>query len=366
LFLNGRWIQDRTLQHALTEAYRGLLMVGRQPVAFLSIDLPPDQVDVNVHPTKVEVRFQDAQQLYRQLLGMLRNRFLSMDLQSRLHVPAAAERPSGAPQWKFSPAPTTSPERQRELQTEFADWAQAQLAAWTPPTPDDNAAREAAVAATHDVEEMAQATTKHDKLVESAEARQNHAWTPRAMQIHDCYLVLETDAGMTVIDQHALHERILYEQLRTRILEGAIESQKLLLPVMLELSPREVAALVAHGDVLEELGFGVEEFGQGTVLVSRHPVLLGRTSLPELVKELAERLESGERAPSRRDILDSLMHLMACKAAVKAGQRLSAEEIETLLRQRHLVDDAHHCPHGRPTALTLTRAELDRQFGRLG
>jgi DNA mismatch repair protein MutL len=193
-----------------------------------------------------------------------------------------------------------------------------------------------------------------------------NAASPRALQIHDCYLVIETDEGMTVIDQHALHERILYEQLRERVLEGVIESQKLLLPVTLDLPSREVAALIGHREVLEQLGFRIEEFGQGTVLVDRHPVLLGRTNLPELIKDLAERLESGERAPTRRDILDDLLHLMSCKAAVKAGQQLSVEEINSLLRQRHLVDDAHHCPHGRPTALTLSRTELDRQFGRLG
>jgi DNA mismatch repair protein MutL len=362
VFLNGRWIQDRTLQHALTEAYRGLLMVGRQPVAFLFIDLPPDQVDVNVHPTKVEVRFQDAQQLYRQLLGMIRKTFLGMDLQSSLHVatsPAAAAPP---PRWNLAPSLPVPPERQREIQSEFAEWAQAQLAAWTPPSLEDNASWEASVAATLDPGDPPAPPSP----VEPAARTVWDAGHPRAMQIHDCYLVLESDTGLTVIDQHALHERILYEQLRRRVLDGAIESQKLLLPVTVELTARELAALTAHRDVLEQLGFSIDEFGQGTALVTRHPVLLGRTHLPELVKELAERLDSGERAPTRRDILDDLLHLMSCKAAVKAGQRLSAEEIDSLLQQRHLVDDAHHCPHGRPTALTLTRAELDRQFGRLG
>lgn len=376
LFLNGRWIQDRTLQHALTESYRGLLMVGRQPVAFLSIDLPPDQVDVNVHPTKVEVRFQDAQQLYRQLLGMIRKKFLSLDLQSPLHVAAAATAPatSGASfRWTSSPGPTVSPEKQRELQSEFANWAQAELAAWKPPAPDENVAGESNDFEKRDEADGIRVTNESpsypSEVHQPTEAKPPTVWNaiaPRAMQIHDCYLVLETETGLTVIDQHALHERILYEQFRHRVLEGSLESQKLLLPVTLELTAREVSSLTGNQEILEQLGFTIEGFGQGTVLVSRHPVLLGRTSLPELIKELAERLDSGERAPTRRDILDELLHLMSCKAAVKAGQRLSGEEIDSLLEQRHLVDDAHHCPHGRPTALTLSRAELDRQFGRLG
>jgi DNA mismatch repair protein MutL len=369
LFLNGRWIQDRTLQHALTEAYRGLLMVGRQPVAFLSIDLPPDQVDVNVHPTKIEVRFQDAQQLYRQLLGMIRKQFLGMNLQSPLHVPmtASATAPVSAPQLKFTvPTPETA-EKQQELRAEFADWAQAQLSAWKPPTAEENAIWEETVTSQLEaVEETAANPAGEGKARQSGTSSVWGSPSPRALQIHDCYLVLETEDGMTVIDQHALHERILYEQLRERVLEGTMESQKLLLPVPLELTARETSALMAHREVLEQLGFSIEEFGQGTVLVSRHPVLLGRTNLPDLIKELAERLDSGVRAPTRRDILDELLHLMSCKAAVKAGQRLTEEEIESLLEQRHLVDDAHHCPHGRPTALTLSRMELDRQFGRLG
>jgi DNA mismatch repair protein MutL len=379
VFLNGRCIQDRTLQHALTEAYRGLLMVGRQPVAFLAIDLPPDQVDVNVHPTKVEVRFQDSQQLYRQLLGMLRKRFLAMDLQSPLRVPAFAAAgtpvvtgPATLPQLTFPAMPAISPERQRAVQADFAEWAQSQLSAWTPPSAAENAAWEAAVSAKLEEEEQRQAPWGENPSQENppgeAPAAQGvrEARAVRALQVHDCYLVIETETGLTVIDQHALHERILYEHLRERILEGTLESQRLLLPITVELSARETAALVANREILEQLGFSVEEFGQGTVLVTRHPVLLGRTGLMELIKELAERLDSGERAPTRRDILDELLHLMSCKAAVKAGQRLTAEEIDSLLQQRHFVDDAHHCPHGRPTALTLSRAELDRQFGRLG
>lgn len=367
LFLNGRWIQDRTLQHALTESYRGLLMVGRQPVAFLSVDLPPDQVDVNVHPTKIEVRFQDSQQLYRQLLGMIRKRFLGMDLQSSLHVAASSAPAISGPHLRFTAPTPVSAEKQQELRAEFADWAQTQLDAWKPPSPEENASWEASIHTALDAVEQAAANSASDGGGVSTPGQS--VWNvnaPRALQIHDCYLVIETDHGMTVIDQHALHERILYEQLRERVLEGSIESQKLLLPVTLELTAREISALTGNRDVLEQLGFSVEEFGQGTALVSRHPVLLGRTNLPELIKELAERLDSGERAPTRRDILDELLHLMSCKAAVKAGDRLSAEEIESLLRQRHLVDDAHHCPHGRPTALTLSREELDRQFGRLG
>ena len=172
--------------------------------------------------------------------------------------------------------------------------------------------------------------------------------------------------GITVIDQHALHERVMYEHLRHRVDQGAVESQRMLVPQTLEFSDREAATLLEHAAVLDQIGYRLEEFGGGTVLLTAYPAILAHADHDRILRDAAESLGSSGQRPSRRDILDSLLHLMACKAAVKAGQRLKPEEMESLLAQRHLIDDAHHCPHGRPTALVLTRAELDRQFGRLG
>jgi len=193
-----------------------------------------------------------------------------------------------------------------------------------------------------------------------------HSPDVRAMQIHDSYLVVETDEGLTVVDQHALHERILYEQLRNRVLEGTVESQRLLVPQPVELSTAEAALLSEHAGILAQFGLGLEEFGTNTVLVTAYPVMLSRLNPSQMVRNVAEKIAESGRDPSRRDLLDSLLHTLSCQAAVKAGQRLAPEEIESLLAQRHLIDDAHHCPHGRPTALVLSRSELDRQFGRLG
>jgi DNA mismatch repair protein MutL len=188
----------------------------------------------------------------------------------------------------------------------------------------------------------------------------------QVMQVHDCYLVVETDEGITVIDQHALHERVMYEHLRTRVAQGAVEAQRLLVPQPLELPPRETAALLENGELLSQLGYGVEEFGGSTALLVAFPAMLTHADHSEILRDIGDQLATAGHKPSRRDILDKLLHMMACKAAVKAGQRLKPEEMESLLAQRHLIDDAHHCPHGRPTALVLTRTELDRQFGRLG
>ena len=384
LFLNGRWIQDRSLQHALGEAFRGLLMVGRYPIAFLFLEVPPDEVDVNVHPTKSEVRFRDSQTLYRLVLSTLRTKFLSMDIGAG-HRLEAGERQDAR-------AAPPDPARQQQAQQELVNWANTALAGWTPNT--DLNDLEAKVAppptpVTHQREGEAsddlagvEPTTTGDPspvtphpsppsiqhiATEAAEASPASASAEvRAMQVHDCYLVIESAQGLTVIDQHALHERIMYENLRRRVLAGGVEVQRLLMPIPVELSPREASLLIDQQELLQELGLLVEEFGGSTVAVTGYPVLTRKTDPVELVKGVVEQLEQTDGKLSRRDLLDSLLHMMSCKAAIKSGQRLSPEEIEALLTQRHLVEDAHHCPHGRPTALTLSRQELDRQFGRLG
>ncbi|MGE3313549.1 MAG: DNA mismatch repair endonuclease MutL [Planctomycetaceae bacterium] len=389
LFLNGRWIQDKSLQHALGEAYRGLLMVGRYPITFLYMEMPPDEVDVNVHPTKAEVRFRDSQQLYRQILSTLRNQFLGMNLESTLSVP---ERPR-----LTGFKPSVDPEKQHDAQQELAAWAKQQLADWDPSAPPQFFDRKEDIGsgsllgnplAPHfptigseipsrppgDFGAPQVSPGAESVPIEPGVTRLDggahspavpHFRPPRVLQVHDCYLVVETDEGLTVIDQHALHERVLYEQLRNRVLAGPVESQRMLVPETVELPAAEAALLVEHRDVLAELGFGIGEFGGGTLLLTGYPAMLAKADPVELVRHIAEQISGAGQKPSRRDILDRLLHMMSCKAAVKAGQRLSHEEMEALIAQRHLVDDAHHCPHGRPTALVLSRAELDRQFGRI-
>ena len=186
-----------------------------------------------------------------------------------------------------------------------------------------------------------------------------------ALQIHNRYLVAESEEGVMVIDQHALHERILYEHFRAKTLAGAVESQSLLVPEPVDLSGPEAAAVMEHQELLARLGLKVEPFGGDTILISAYPAMMSAASPAELLRSLIEILLAGGRAPERRDLLDELLHMMSCKAAIKAGDRLTPEEIDALLEQRHLAQDTHHCPHGRPTALVFTREELDRQFKRI-
>lgn len=372
LILNGRFIRDRSLQHALGEAYRGLLMTGRYPIAFLTMSMPPDMVDVNVHPTKLEVRFQDSGQLYSQLLATLRTKFLGTDLTSRVETPAEDD-----------PANAMDDQQAQRVRQEVVDWAKGQVASWnTQQTLDlrqDNPAPRGASFASHGPLELTRLNRSWRPAADGEEAEPasqaasalDHPvaeQTPmpvRALQVHNRYLVTESDDGVMVVDQHALHERILFEQLRERMLAGAIESQTLLVPEPVDLSPSEAAAALEHRELLAQLGLKVEPFGGETVLISSYPAMLANMNPVEVLRGLLEPLFSGGKTPDRRDLLDELLHTIACKAAIKAGDRLNPEEITALLEQRHLIDDPHHCPHGRPTALVFSREELDKQFRRI-
>jgi len=421
LFLGGRYVRDRSLSHALNEAYRGLLMVGRNAVAFLNLEIPPEEVDVNVHPTKIEVRFRDPQRVYSHLLSTLRQTFLASDLHSRLQaVPepkgegasAPISAPAGAPSPSLplapsparaghaSPAPSPS---DFGLGSGYAD--RQEVSSWFEPStrrpsgeppkiPDSvgrveppewsrslpgqfefgrdepfdefaGAGAPASASASAGAGAVEQSAPASAGSARSASAPDLSTAGARAIQVHDSYLIVETDDGMMVIDQHALHERILYEELRRKVAAGEVESQGLLAPEPVQMTPDEAASLLEHADLLAGLGLEVEGFGGDTILVRGMPAMLSRLQPERLARDLAEHLATQPLPPTRDGLLAELLHMVACKAAVKAGQKLTPEEIAALLVRRELAADAHHCPHGRPTALIFTKTELEKQFGRI-
>jgi DNA mismatch repair protein MutL len=371
LFLNGRWIRDRSLGHALQEAFRGLLMTGRYAVAFLYLEMPPDLVDVNVHPTKAEVRFRDVQFLYSMVLSNIRRRLSDENLTSRLNVTSTLntprvqnnlqqtdpwllpQRPASSalpppPVFPSPPAPSVGP----------APWERPMASPPSEPlplpaTPEslDSAFRSATTA------NSSQSVPTTPELPRSEDFK--------AIQLYNAYLVLETPEGMLVIDQHALHERILFEQLKRRLRQGTLETQQLLIPEPVELTPEQAALALEHHVALSGLGLEIEDFGGGTLVVRGYPAILGNRSPQDILKAVVDYLVAKERAPTREVLLNDLLSLMACHAAVRAGDPLTPEQIAALIAQRDLADDAHHCPHGRPTALLFSRHDLDRQFGRV-
>jgi DNA mismatch repair protein MutL len=449
LFLNGRCIRDRSLQHALGEAYRGLLMVGRFPVCFLRLELPPSEVDVNVHPTKMEVRFQEGGKLYSQLLQTLRHQFLTTDLTARArHVPgplphglrSEAESSDDSTTTPLRPVPLAQDDRRWQDHSERMSTVTASVAlprlnlpaepippfrpfpagnanlagltslATTRPTPatptlPSNSPPPGAAAWQTDTAWSADAETTVDDEAEAdathqprdgslaplplqpSAANEQTSVTPAeqidqghsqrlavespgmasgslGMQIHNRYLITQDEHGMVVVDQHALHERILYEQLRMKTEQRALESQRLLVPEPIDLTPAEAAAALESKELLARIGIEIEAFGGDTVLMTSYPAMLARLRPAEVLRQVLEPLMAGGKEPSAREVLDELLHMLACKGAVKAGDRLAPEEITALLEQRHHYQDTHHCPHGRPTALFFSREQLDRMFKR--
>jgi len=336
LFVAGRPFRDRSILHAVQEAYRGLLLTGRQPIVFLRLDLPPEMVDVNVHPAKMEVRFRDPSRLYRLVLSALRSKFLSSDMGTRLVPPVAA-----TPGHAFAAEPAPWP---RASAGGAPPWGQPPVVADDPIEAGPSVFGPAIAAAS------------------AAGPAPPAAEMERAVQMHDRYIVVETPAGIEVIDQHALHERLLYERLKAAVAAGGLEVQRLLVPESIELSAAEMELVAEHAATLGKAGMQIESFGGSTVIVTSKPALAGSTPAATLVREVLGRLAAA--AGSGPMLVDEVLHGMACKAAIKAGDPLSSVEVAALVRDRRLVPESHHCPHGRPTSLTLTRRDLDRQFRR--
>ena len=454
LFLNGRCIRDRALQHALSEAYRGLLMVGRFPICFLRLDMPAKMVDVNVHPTKMEVRFQDAGRIYGQLLQTLRHKFLSTDLTARVSKPSGAstqEMPLGpadvpaegvfpgvaypgvGPQSgtmrgdEFLGMASTSPlqyqtvpNQNRENRLPLSDippfrpFGEGRIGGGVgvgstanqgvysnhaaglnspsglPTTSGYSSSAEpfGSIGPWDDVSQPQSPNGSTQPLPPGAQAWNGavegsaqgestnitrfdaaNSHTPvmshLGLQVHHRYIVTQDETGMVIIDQHALHERIMYEQIREKVLQGKLETQQLLVPEPVSLTPAEAAAALDAAEILKQVGIHVEPFGGDTVLITAYPAMLRKEKPAELLVQVLEIWMGAGKRPEPRDLLDHMLHTIACKAAIKAGDRLAPEEITELLQQRHCYQDSHHCPHGRPTALFFSRDQLDKMFKRI-
>jgi len=357
IFLNGRFIRDRFIQHAIKEAYRGLLEHSRYPVAFLELQLEPDQVDINVHPTKIEVRWQDSNKVYSQVLSTLRETLLHHDLTPALST-------------KREVPQLTTEQRLQEREKIANFFKQA-----TPSFPTGGAPVGLSPQTSVTMKDLALSfQAGHSAEPTAGPAPQAQPGSsppapeplsaPSAIQLHRTYLVTETEEGMLVIDQHALHERIIYEQLKQRITTGSLESQRLLIPDTVQTTPEQVAVLESNQELLQKVGVEISVYGNDTVAVQSFPALLNISVIQDFMKDLADHLIEKGNHPHTEVLIHSILDMMACKAAIKAGDTLSPEEIRSLIDQKHLVEKNSNCPHGRPTTLKLSLSDLQRQFKR--
>ena len=328
LFVNGRWVQDSALSYAIVEAYHGLLMTGRYPAAVVFVTLPPEEVDVNVHPAKTEVRFRRPDTVFGAVQKAIRQLLLA-------HVPAP----------------------------------EARLPAAQPPPP-PAAASPIPLDLSHPVPGVA---PEHAPILPQAAGEGEGAGTAggelpllRVLgQVGATYIIAEGPDGMYLIDQHAAHERILYERFMAEVARHAVVSQNLLEPVLVDLPPEAAATLAEDMDRLAELGFVVDPFGRTTFLVRAVPAIIARLDPAQALYSAAMEIDQGE--PPLSGTREAQIIARVCKsAAVKAGQVLSQAEMQEMVRQLEACAAPRTCPHGRPTLIHLTTAQLARQFGRLG
>jgi len=396
IFLNGRYIRDRLLSHALREAYRGLMDPNRWPVAMLFIRIDPGQVDVNVHPTKIEVRFRDSQAVHGEVLAALRDTLNRANLTpdaSLEETPEAPAKPQADGLETQGEAGPQTEERRQSLRQALADffksaprpqprlsfpeaprtWKkdQTQGLVSEPRRPLHQAPPEPQAPRTG-IPEPVPARGFAPSLADSARpeppAAEPHPMAPlprRALQVHNAYIVTSAEDGLLIVDQHALHERLVYNDLKRRLADGTLTGQKLLIPEPLDVAPAEADALHRHAELLTRLGIEVVPFGPASFALQQFPAMLAQRGVPpgEFLREILDRLAEDETTDSER-LLEDLLEALACKAAVKAGEPLTSEEIDALLARREEAEKGSACPHGRPTTLRLTLKELQKQFKR--
>jgi DNA mismatch repair protein MutL len=374
LFVNGRAVRDKLLLAAVRAAYADYLPRDRHPVVALFITLDPREVDVNVHPAKTEVRFRSAGLVRSMMIGALRDALARESGRAASTGGAAAIsafRP-GLPRssrwdWRNSPARPAVP-RQGAVGIAGAPFgfgrAMQAIDAEVQHGPDDHAARggfeNGAQAAFNVGPPSADARIA---AIDDAQEVDRPLGAVRA-QVHETYIVAQTRHGVVIVDQHAAHERLVYERMKSALEKSGVARQILLIPDIVELDETDVARLVERADELARFGLAIEAFGPGAVAVRETPALLGEIDSAALVRDLAEHMaEWDEALPLER----RLMHVaatMACHGSVRAGRRLKPEEMNALLREMEATPNSGQCNHGRPTYVELKLADIERLFGR--
>jgi DNA mismatch repair protein MutL len=342
-YVNGRAVRDKLLAGALRAAYLDYLPRDRHAVVVLFVECDPRDVDVNVHPAKAEVRFRDGGLVRGLIVGAIRQA-----IESALHrasttggggAIAAMRAPIFAPSaprlsqgWDWRASPAAPAGFAEPEQHSFADFA-----------PSANAAADSA------------APLAIDLAAPLGAAR---------AQVHDAYVIAQTGDGIVIVDQHAAHERIVYERLKRQRAENGIERQILLSPVVVDLDPDAAALIVEHAGALEELGLVVEGFGPGAILLRELPTLLAQADKTLLMRDLAEDLAAEDGALSLERRLDHRLATIACHHSVRSGRKLKPEEMNALLREMEQTPGAGQCNHGRPTYVELKLGDIERLFGR--
>ncbi len=337
LFVNGRPVRDKLLHGAVRGAYADFLARDRHPVLALFVDLDPHQVDVNVHPAKAEVRFADPGLVRGLIVGALRHGLAGAGHRASTTTAGFAlgrARPEGqdyspSAAWPHQSAPRPS----------FAE--NARFSAFDAPS------------AHHEMPEAVRPEETQHLPLGAARA-----------QVHETYIVTQTQDGIVIVDQHAAHERLVYEEMKKALAASGVAAQALLVPEIVELDEASAARVLVRAEELSELGLSIEAFGTGAIAVRETPTLLGNVDAARLVRDLADDLAEFDSALSLKERLEEVCSSMACHGSVRAGRRLNATEMNALLRQMEATPHSGQCNHGRPTYVELKLKDIERLFGR--
>ena len=350
-FVNGRPVQDKLIWSALRAAYAETIPHGRYPVAVLAIEIDPALVDVNVHPARSDVRFRDPGLVRGLIIGAIREALaregdraattgatgLMRAFRPEAARPATPWTPSASPYRPFESA-MASPTAFREHQTGFAEFSAP------------SARGEAAFAPSPSIREE--------------EPPPRHPLGAARAQLHENYIVAQTEDGLVIVDQHAAHERLVFEAMREALHARPVPAQALLIPEIVDLPEDDCDRLVSHAEEFARLGLGIERFGPGAVAVRETPAMLGEMDAAGLIRQLADELAEWDTASGLKARLEYLAATMACHGSVRSGRRMRPEEMNALLRQMEATPGSGQCNHGRPTYIELKLSDIERLFGR--
>jgi len=355
VFVNGRWVQDRNLTFAVVQAYHSMLMVGRYPLCFLRVDVPPEDVDVNVHPAKAEVRFRNPDEVFRTV-----QRAVRAVLVERAPVPTAPRTfPQGAAAWPAPDSSVAETDRLERLRALGVGVAHAQVEM---PMPAERPSVSGAQA------QMPQPSVTSDQPL-AVSHRQSTLGDQRLPalrvlgQVGLTYIIAEGPDGLYLIDQHAAHERILYERFMAERAQHNLVVQNLLEPQPVQVPLESVGLLTGHLDMLASIGVTLEPFGGTTFLLRSLPALVAHQEPQSVVDDIVAEIDVGD-VPMEADEEARLILRVCKRAAIKAGQALAMAEMQELIRQLEACAVPGTCPHGRPTMIHLSAERLAREFGR--
>jgi DNA mismatch repair protein MutL len=353
LFVNNRPVRDKLMLGALRGAYRDFMSHDRHPVVVLFLHVPPEEVDVNVHPAKAEVRFRDVNAIRGMMIGAIRHSLSEAGFRASTSV---------AEQTLQSFTPVYDVPRYAGHSGNGGGYNGGMTL------------REAAHRSYEPMESVGSLLTEAmlPPLAKPAEQLHNspdytlYPLGAARAQLHQTYIVAETVDGLVIVDQHAAHERLVHERMKASMAQEGIARQKLLIPEVVELDEATMECLLSHSEALLALGLVMESFGPGTVVVRETPAILGEVDVHALVRELADNIREGGEAVALKERIEHLSGTMACHGSVRAGRALSLGEMNALLRQMEQTPFSGQCNHGRPTYIELKRKDIERLFGRSG